>query len=339
MARVRWPLWRRILQAMLVSAVLLLPALIAPGGARAQQPDPDLDRLRQLVVRLLGQSGVTPDGRPITADILLGDLPADAPIPLLVPPGGRVVGSVLRRAGDDIVGVTAALDVPGTAETIVGFYERELPVRGFRPLPTGFAVQGGFQPTGQPSFRSFCGAPSGPFLNVTIATPPSGPSEVRINGDTLSEGPCGVSGGLAPGFPDGTPLPLLTPPSGVVVQLGGPFIFGGPPMPGNRLVSEATALTDFGVAELEATFAAQLGAAGWTRLAGDADAVLAWSRWQVPGEEGRVGFLYVLTGPGPGQRTLHLDAVTAAPPRRFAAGFRARAACRCRGARRRPRQR
>jgi hypothetical protein len=226
-----------------------------------------------------------------------------------------VVGSVVQRAEGEIIAVTAALDAPGTPEAVAAFYERELSGRGYRPLPSGPSPQGGFQPTGQATFRTFCGPSPTGFFGIQITMPPQGPAQVRINVDALAEGPCSFPGPFGPGMAS-SPLPALTAPPGVVIRFNLPIIFGGPPMPGNRVVSEATATTEMPVAALEAAFAEQLAAAGWTRLAGDADDVLAWSRWRVPGEEGRAGFLYVLAGPGTNERTLHLDAVTPTGQRR-----------------------
>ncbi|MGH2587671.1 MAG: hypothetical protein ACRDJE_22350, partial [Dehalococcoidia bacterium] len=248
--------WGRHILRLTVAAVALLLLAAAVPGVAAQQPDGDGERLQELVARLLGSAGFTPDGRPITADILLGELPADSPVPLLVPPQGRVVGSVVRRAGSEVVGVTVALDVPATAEAIAAFYEQELPGRGFRPLPSGLSSQGGFQPTGQLTGRFFCGSAGGAFLSVTIVTRANGPSEVRLSSDTQTETPCSSPSAFGMG-PSAPPLPVLTPPAGVVLRpgLGTPILVGGPPTPGSRVVSEALAMTDLSVTVLEAGFA------------------------------------------------------------------------------------
>jgi hypothetical protein len=300
--------------AVALAATLVTAVVARSSSLAAQQPGGDAERVRELVARLLGRGGFTPDGRPITTEILVGELPADPPAPLPVPPNGRVVGSVVQRAEGEIIAVTAALDAPGPAEAVAAFYERELSGRGYRPLPSGPSPQGGFQATGQATFRTFCGPSPTGFFGILVTAPPQGPAQVRINVDALAEGPCSFPGPFGAGM--GAPsLPALSAPAGVVIRFTGPVIFGGPPMLGNRVVSEATAITEMPVAALEAAFAEQL-AAGWMRLAGDADTTLAWSRWRVPDEEGRVGFLYVLTGPGTNERTLHLDAETPAGQRR-----------------------
>jgi hypothetical protein len=47
----------------------------------------------------------------------------------------------------------------------------------------------------------------------------------------------------------------------------------------NRQSSESSATSSMTAGELEAAFAKQLAAAGWTRLAGRDDGALAWSTW------------------------------------------------------------
>jgi hypothetical protein len=96
-------------------------------------------------------------------------------------------------------------------------------------------------------------------------------------------------------------IPPLYAPEGVTLQASG---MGGGPF--GRWTSEATAVTQLGTSELEAHFAAQLRAAGWTRFAGRADGPLAWSTWQVPGAGGWQGFLFALEAPGEKRRSLHV---------------------------------
>ena len=300
------------MRALRVIVAIAAFALVGSAFSRpihAQQADDD-ERLRDLVAQLLGPTGVGPNGERITADILLGALPASPPVPVPVPPDGRVVGSVVRSADGRVVGVTAVLDVPGAADDVIGFYDQAYAAAGYRPAP-GLVPgsQGGFQPTAQPLFRGFCAGPQGPWVTVSVATPTSGPNDVRVSGDRLNAGPC-QGPGLA--FGGGGPsLPRLTAPPGVIIRPGGPYGVPVPVFPGLP-TSDAIAITDMGVAELEAAFAGQLAAAGWTRLAGGVDGPLAWSRWAVPGDGERRGFLYVLEGPGSRQRTLHLDVAT--PP-------------------------
>lgn len=52
-------------------------------------------------------------------------------------------------------------------------------------------------------------------------------------------------------------------------------------------------------AELEAYFAQQLVAAGWTRQGGQAEGMVAWSLWQVPDPPGTQRFLLLRAAPPP----------------------------------------
>ncbi len=96
-------------------------------------------------------------------------------------------------------------------------------------------------------------------------------------------------------------LPALYPPRGVAVTATG--ITGGGP---NRWSSGATAEPDLSPMDLEAYFAAQLKAAGWTRLGGLAQGVLARSIWSVPGDGNWQGLLHVAEVPGQKPRWLHV---------------------------------
>src|SRR5260370_40435089 len=86
-----------------------------------------------------------------------------------------------------------------------------------------------------------------------------------------------------PGRPEGWErLPPLAPPAGVPLRGGGGG--GG----SGSWHSEATVETDLPVPDLEVHFSRQLGAAGWTGLAGTADDVAGRGAWRLPGE-GRWG--------------------------------------------------
>ena len=63
-------------------------------------------------------------------------------------------------------------------------------------------------------------------------------------------------------------------------------------------------MTDQSITALEAHFAAQLAAAGWTRQAGHAADQMAWSLWIVPGDPSAQGFFYARIASSPDQRYL-----------------------------------
>jgi hypothetical protein len=83
-------------------------------------------------------------------------------------------------------------------------------------------------------------------------------------------------------------LPALRAPDGVLLR-GGMGGSGG----NDRQTSEAGATTKLSASDLEAQFAQQLAAAGWTKLAHGADGPVAWSTWKVPGDGEWRGLLLV----------------------------------------------
>jgi hypothetical protein len=93
-------------------------------------------------------------------------------------------------------------------------------------------------------------------------------------------------------------MPNLYPPSGVLLQPRGGG--GG----GGSWHTDAMTTMDRPVSELESHFADQLREAGWKRLDGRADEVVAWSSWQLPGKGKWRGLLLVLAAFGHGQRVL-----------------------------------
>jgi hypothetical protein len=156
----------------------------------------------------------------------------------------------------------------------------------------------------------YCQTPDGPSLTIS-AYPAAAMADVRLS-LAMGAGLCSVPApAVSPRFPAGADrIPRLYPPEGVLLQASGG---GGGSQ--NRWASEAGAMTDRPTAELEAFFAQQLAAAGWTRQAGQAAAALSWSTWQVPGEGDWQGVLLVIEGPGPDRRSLsvRVESATAAP--------------------------
>src|SRR5207302_2010115 len=113
--------------------------------------------------------------------------------------------------------------------------------------------------------------------------------------------------GMQPGAFQGTArpaqrLPALHAPDGLLLQSSGSS-YGGP-----RQQSDAVATTPKTAAELEAFFAQQLAAAGWTRVAGGANTPLAFSTWKVPGDGDWQGVLIVIEMPAKDRRSLMLRA-------------------------------
>ena len=294
-------------------AAVPVPPRSTPAPVSAQQAeDPAL--LRELAERLLARSFPAPPGDPPRVRLLPGALPAELPFELPLPPGSRLVGSAVQsrissggeRRGESI---DVVLDAPGAPDDVIDFYDDVLAARGWF-FPGEGRRGGGFQPTLAPSSRTFCGSESGPVLFVTAHPRATGPNDVRIRVETGTPIPVPCGGLIRPPEPVATdPLPPLFAPPGVqLLHSGGSATLGGPGM----RTSDAIAETEMPVPELEAHFARQLVAAGWTRLDGRADGPLAWSTWAVPGEGDWQGFLYVLAGPGPAHRSLHVQATSLA---------------------------
>jgi hypothetical protein len=315
-----------------VVVLALAPAAWQPPGLSAQQPPPDDDALlRELVERLLAQAGPAPPGVTLPPVRLLpGALPADLPIAPPLPPGARLIGSVVRPTffgsptalGPEVgEGVEIVIDAPQPPAMVLEFYREALAAQGLTAPPTvrGFRP-GGFLPSvGITSAAFFCGGERVPFVEV-VALPRQGqPTDVRVRIQPFP-GPCGASFGPPgpPPSPPSDPVPPLEPPPGVTVLPGGG---GGSPFLRSH---GALAQTEMSVAELEAHYARQLTAAGWTRIAGGADGPLAWSVWRVPEEAPRAiempasgerqGFLFVLEGPGAGRRSLYVQVAAAGQP-------------------------
>lgn len=274
-----------------------------PAIARADPAD-DAAALRALVGRFLTVPGSGPTSQQQAADLLPGQVPSDLPLALPQPPNGRVVGSVVRRRGQDAVLWDVILDAPGAPVDILQAYGQQLAALGWTKPPVG-PFGGGFQAaTPNDTAATFCQTiGAAPFLTVTAAAEASGQADVRVHVDATGPGPCFIP--TAPGpppLPETGRLPALAPPAGVQVQPSGSGSGN------NRFTSEATALTDKRAADLEAFYAQQVQAAGWTRVAGGADGSYAWSAWTLPGGDGYQGLLTILEAPGQNRRELRVQA-------------------------------
>lgn len=320
MLRRRWGMdgrsfWRAA--GVLGLAALLLSAREASVTRTwAQQPE-DGAVLRELAERLIASPRLGPGAQRLTVELLPGRLPQEFTGEIMLPPQQhRLLGSAVRRTADRPAGATVALDTAATAAELFGYYEGELIARGWQSAPI-FGPAGaprGLQPTGVPISREYCRGPNGPQLSITLYPSAAGPSDLRLNYETLFTDTCGMLRGppLAPGAEQ---LPPLTAPAGMELLPSSPQ-----PLPGGGkpalATSDAIAVTTMDVAALAEHFARQLEGAGWVRGAARLDGPLAWILWQVPGDGEWQGVLYVVEGPGTGQRTIHVRVATAAAPGR-----------------------
>jgi hypothetical protein len=252
------------------------------------EPDANYEILRELAERLMCHPH--PEGS-ISAELFVRGLPDSIDPGLPLPAGAYLWGSQLQRLAGRPASMEAVLDVDGEPSVLLDAYEGELRRAGWSTFEGFGPRHGGFLGAEMGDGRMLQQGGAGPVLMVSAVARQGAPTDVRIRLDWemarhMPRGPRGMPPG-----PD--LLPPLRPPSGVAMRgLSGS---GG----SGRWTSETTLQTDRPVAELEAHFATQLARAGWTRSGGNADDPVAWSAWQLPGDEGWRGALLVLAAFGP----------------------------------------
>ena len=304
--------WMAGIGGIVVMVVVAGTAVIASSGtpfrsaAAATTPADDAGAIRELAQRLLAPAYPSPDGQVATVALLPGQLPGDLPLALPTPPNGRLVGSAVHQSGTRSASWDVVFDAPGAASDVQAFYQQHLPGLGWAAAPVNQGpTRGGFQPTTGIN-HLYCQKAMGLWLSVSAVATPSAPTDVHVRVDASTAGPCANQpGGASPQLPGAERLPALTAPADVQIQMNGGG--GGP----NRFTSDATALTAQSVSALEAHFAQQLQAAGWTRVAGNTTGPVAWSTWTAPGNGGYEGFLYALDAPGQNRKELHVQVESA----------------------------
>jgi hypothetical protein len=302
-----------------VSAAVLLVGTLSAwgiGGVAAQTPPGDPSLLQELAERLIAvpfASMPSQIAQP-TIQLLPGQMPSDLPLSLPLPPGARLVGSVVRtlptNSPDDAraimgpfaPGATVVLDVPGSRESILALYEQALAQQGWSVAQGGNPFPGGFQTAFVGGGGvTYCRSESGPWFSVNVYPMASGTNDVRLTVGT-NAGACSIPVPPMPraAIPRAAELlPRLVPPPGVVMQP-----VGGGGGGSNRWSSEAAAETTRPAAELEVHFADQMRAAGWVRQTGGVAGWLAWSAWALPQEGDWQALLLVAEWPSPNRRWL-----------------------------------
>jgi len=272
---------------------------IAAGAAPAQQ---DPSGISELAERLISPVGSGPNGQPMSVRLVPGQIAAGLPPDLPVPSGARVVGSAVRLSGNIVLSGDVIIDAPQSASQALAVFDQSLPAHGWTAHPgvKGMGGPAGFQPSQTvTSSSAFCKSPIGPYLNIVSTARSGAPTDLRLHFEMQQASPCGQPHGPAAGLTGNDVLPPLHAPDGVTLQLTGGG--GGP----NRWTSEANAETDKTVAELEAHYATQLKAAGWTRVAGSSSGPMAWSTWTLPRDGNLTGLLFALEAPGKNHRSLY----------------------------------
>jgi hypothetical protein len=280
------------------------------AGAPQAAPSGDEAKYHELAERLL-TFGYSPGGA-ASVTLLPAALPTDLAITLPNVSGARLIGSSVQTRGTDR-SANIVVDAPGDPQQVATAYEQGFKDQGWSAPSgdVGVSVAGGFQGATPPVSKLLCKGDSA-YLSVSVATRSGQPNDVRIsvqpNVSNQGGSPCAARS-RPPG--SGNHLPALRPPDGATLLGGGGGSGGSFSNAGsgsiNRQTSEATATTTLSAGELEAAFAKQLLAAGWTRTAGRDDGPLAWSTW-ASSEAGWSGTLIVSDTTAKDRRSLLLRA-------------------------------
>lgn len=320
------PAWAALLVVGL--ALGMTSGRVPAVGAQADSEAPLRALAEALLLQPSGGYGLPPPlGSQLTVELLPGQQPAELSFTLPVPPTGRLLGTAVRRADGRVVSAEVVTEAPLSPEALRDYYERALEQLGWwSPRLQAAARPGGFQAA--PTLTTgllFCAPDDRQYLNLTLIA--KSPATSLARATITQPDPGSSTAGLAaapapvcsaprtPPQPVASPsvqLPALTAPAGMRLFAFGMGPSGPPGSPGfQSAASTAVGQTPQAPAELEAHFARQLAAAGWTRQDGRAEPTLAWSLWQVPDPPGTQGFLLVLATPGENQRFL---LVRADPP-------------------------
>jgi hypothetical protein len=255
-----------------------------------------MDSLEELAVRLLSHLG--PDLRPLGVELLPGQVPGELPLELPLPPGARLLGSAAYRSDGALRQAVVILDIELSSEDALSFYRRELPARGWNPLPR-IRQPGGFVLGTVLASDTFCGGERDSWLSVTAQPQSENRTGVRIHIDLSTAGPCSGAPEPAPYVSHaGERLPPLTLPPGVRLYPGGS---GGSD---DHWFAHALAETELSAAELEAHLAGQLERHGWECVATSSAGPVVCSAWHVAGEDDWQGILVVAEWPGRTLRSL-----------------------------------
>src|SRR5581483_741934 len=172
-----WPVGASLIAGVLVIGAVGILTNAGERSAMAQQGD-----VSELARRAIGGPG---GAQSVT--LLPGQLASNAPLDLPLPPGANVVGTIVRDLGNGIMTWDVIMDVSSAPADAGGFFDQNLPSRGWRP-PSNFGDQG-------PPQGLFCQSDQGPWVGV-LAVPVSGSSsDVRVH---IESGDAGLCAGPPP---------------------------------------------------------------------------------------------------------------------------------------------
>ncbi len=261
----------------------------------SEGPRSESDDLRDLAQRLLSHQHQ--EGQ-VSVELFVLRLP-DVWGAVPEPPGADLLGGAVRSRRGLPTQVEAIYESEGDARSVLSRYEAALGKGGWAVFQGSGGMQGGFVPGRLGAGQSYRQGDQGPILMVAATDGGTNLTELRLRLDWdmarhLPEM-------RMRGRPEGAErLPPLSPPAGVPLRVGGGGGSSG------SWHAQATVGTDLPVPDLETHFSRRLEQAGWTRLAGTADDVAAWSSWNLPGEGGWRGILLVLAAFKPDERFLYV---------------------------------
>jgi hypothetical protein len=245
-------------------------------------PDP-VEAMRELAVRIIQPAYIRfvtqprPSGPP---ELLPGQLPPNPPIPLPVPEGSRIIGTVVQNGEP-----TTVLDVALSPDAALAFYRERMAALGWtqQQMPEYHQQHGGFtESTPRHPIQSmqFFVGPRGPSLRMTVTLDPEqGPlTEVHLAFDTTPDPTQGPWRRHWNAFEN--MVPPLEPPDGAEQRFGGGG--GG----GGDWRSSATLRTDLDLPAIAPHYDAPLAQAGWQRSRNGITPPVAWSTWTFTDEDG-----------------------------------------------------
>ncbi len=245
-----------------------------------QSPTNDDASLRELALALVAAR--YPDATDETSDeglqLLPGQLPPSFPADFPLPPGSRVVGSLVAARP------TVALDTDQSAEEVIAFYTERLTAAGWNapegiPPRQGGFVHSSFGAAGRTHALFY--RDDGPGLSFMTQTTANGRTSVLISQMPDGAGPMrhGPRSRMMH-YDIFSILPvIMPPPRSQQYQEGGSG--GG----GDRVIANARVETDLDLAALTAHYIAQLEHGGWQRTDGGESDPVAWSTWSFETEE------------------------------------------------------
>jgi hypothetical protein len=232
-------------------------------------------------------------------ELFVGGLPLNLIEDLPPPASARLLGSVLISPDTQGSVLRAIFDADGDPAFVLAAYQRQLKELGWDTFEGGrFPPHGGFVTRqNAENFMMWRGG-HGPILRAAVGA--SGQQSVDLRVTLDWETPRHTEERQSPAFRGQERMPTLCAPAGVTVRPRGGG--GG----GGRWRQEAVAETDLAAGVLEAHFADQLAKGAWMRVDGRAEDVVAWSSWQLPGDDNWRGLLLVLALFGTTRRSLWL---------------------------------